>query len=140
MTQFKIESLLKWHNTFMKIAGIISNHSYAKRSKVGAILVKDKRIISIGYNGTPHGFNNTCEMKNETKKEVLHAESNCITKCAKSNESSENSILYVTLSPCIECAKLIIQSGIKEVYFKEKYRDDSGLKLLLKAKIKYYEV
>lgn len=129
-----------WNLTFIKIAELVSYHSYAKRNKVGAILIKDNRIISIGYNGTPHGFDNNCELNNRTKPEVLHAESNCITKCAKSNESSNNSILYVTLSPCIECAKLIIQSGIKKVYFKKKYRDNSGLMLLKAAKIKYYEI
>lgn len=129
-----------WHKTFLKVAELISYHSKAKNNKVGCVLVKDGKIISIGYNGTPHGFSNICEIKGVTKKEVLHAESNCISKCAKSNESSDNSILYVTLSPCIECAKLIIQSGIKEVYFLQKYRDELGLKLLKKAKIKYYEV
>jgi dCMP deaminase len=129
-----------WHKTFLEIAKLISYHSKAKNNKVGCVLVKDNKIISIGYNGTPHGFSNICEINGVTKKEVLHAESNCISKCAKSTESSYNSILYVTLSPCIECAKLIIQSGIKEVYFFEQYRDDAGLKLLKKANIKYYKV
>ena len=129
-----------WDNSFIDIAFIISKHSHAKRKKVGAILVKDNRIISIGYNGTPTGFKNKCEIKNKTKINVLHAESNCITKCAKSNENSNGAILYVTVSPCIECAKLIIQSGIVAVYFKEKYRKKSGLKLLKKAKINCNEI
>ena len=108
--------------------------------KVGAILVKQNRIISIGYNGTPSGFDNICEIDGLTKMEVLHAESNCISKCARSNENTEGSDMYVTLSPCVECAKLIIQCGISNVYFKYKYRDISGLELLKKAKIKYYEI
>lgn len=129
-----------WHNTYIKIAELISFHSKAEKKKVGAILVKDKRIISIGINGTPSGFDNTCEIDGVTKREVLHAESNCISKCAKSNESSEGSVLYTTVSPCFECAKLIIQCGIIEVYYKEKYHDLTGLDLLTKANIKVYEV
>lgn len=126
------------HKSYIQICDIIANESKANRYKVGAILVKDGNIISMGYNGTPNGFDNECEDENgNTKVEVLHAESNAITKCAKSTKSSENSILYCTLSPCVECAKLIIQSGIKEVYFKEFYRDRKGLILLLKANIKY---
>ena len=129
-----------WNETYMNIAKIISKHSYCNRKKVGAILVKKNRIISIGYNGTPHGFDNTCEIKNKTKKEVIHAESNAISKCAKSNENTSNAILYTTLSPCIECAKLIIQCGIKKVYYNEKYEKVDGLKLLKKAKIKYEKI
>lgn len=127
----------RWHGTFLHIAHLIGQHSYCERSKVGAILVKDNRIISIGYNGTPSGFDNTCEIDGVTKPEVLHAESNTISKCARSTESSEGSILYVTLSPCLECAKLIIQSGIKEVYYNDAYRDTKGLELLTKAGIKH---
>lgn len=127
-----------WHKTYLEIAQLIGNHSYAERKKVGAIIVKAGRIISTGYNGTPSGFDNICEVNGTTKPEVLHAESNAIAKCAKSVESSEGSVLYVTLSPCFECCKLIIQSGIKEVYFSEMYRDPSGLELLSKANI-YYE-
>ena len=104
---------IKWHKTYLKIAELIGNHSYAERKKVGAILVKDSRIISTGFNGTPSGFDNTCEtFSGGTKKEVLHAESNAIAKCARSVESAEGSILYTTLSPCFNCAKLVIQSGI----------------------------
>lgn len=126
------------HKSYIQICDIIANESKANRYKVGAILVKDGNIISMGYNGTPNGFDNCCEDEDgNTKAEVLHTESNAITKCAKSTKSSENSILYCTLSPCVECAKLIIQSGIKEVYFKEFYRDTKGLILLSKANIKY---
>lgn len=131
---------MNWHNTYMGIAELISKHSYAERKKVGAILVKNNTIISIGYNGTPSGFDNICEENNITKQEVLHAESNCISKCAKSTESTKDSIMYVTLSPCFECAKLIIQCGISEVYYKHKYRDISGIQLLKKANINCYEI
>ena len=135
-------TLLKnsWHVTYLKIAELIGEHSKAERKKVGAILVKAGRIISTGYNGTPSGFDNNCEENGKTKPEVLHAESNAIAKCARSTESSEGSVLYVTLSPCLECAKLIIQCGIKEVYFSELYRNTDGLDLLKKAKIKYEQV
>jgi dCMP deaminase len=115
---------------YLSIAVAVSKASYCERSKVGAIIVKDDNIISFGYNGTPSGFNNCCEIDGVTIKEVLHAESNAITKCAKSFYSSNDSIMFCTLSPCFDCAKLIIQSGIRSVYFIEKYRDDSGLKLL----------
>lgn len=128
------------HGMFMQIALTVSNRSHAKRLKVGAVLVKDLRIISYGWNGMPTGHTNECETNNVTKPEVIHAEFNCIAKCAKSTESTEGSILYVTLSPCVECAKLIIQSGIKEVYYVEKYRDPSGIKLLKKSKIKCHEI
>ena len=98
---------------YLSMAKIWAENSYCERRKVGALLVKDKMIISDGYNGTPSGFENICEDENDkTKAYVLHAEANAITKVAKSNNSSENSTLYVTSSPCIECAKLIIQSGI----------------------------
>jgi dCMP deaminase len=130
---------MNWHNTYLEIAELIGRHSKAERNKVGAILVKSNRIISIGFNGTPSGFDNACEIENITKPEVLHAESNCISKCAKSTESSEGATLYVTLSPCFECAKLIIQCGIKEVYFTKKYRKDDGIELLKKANISCYE-
>lgn len=133
-----MELLLKmdWNKTYIDIANSISKHSKAERKKVGAVLVKENRIISVGYNGTPSGFDNVCEENNVTKPEVIHAESNCIVKCARSNENSDGSVLYVTLSPCLECAKLIIQSGIKEIYYQELYRDLSGIELLNKAKIK----
>lgn len=120
---------------YLSIATEISKASYCTRSKVGAIIVKDDNIISFGYNGTPSGFENVCEIDNETKPEVLHAESNAITKCAKSFYSSKDATMYCTLSPCFECAKLIIQSGIAKVYYLKNYRDLSGIELLKKAKI-----
>lgn len=150
----------------MRTAENYAQQSSARRLKVGAILVKDDRIISIGYNGMPEGWDNNCEIEvfsqfdNDlvenkdtieetypyvdkqgnryrliTKPEVLHAEANAITKVARSSESSENSILFVTHAPCIECAKLIHQSGVKEVYFKNYYRSDAGLKFLEKSGI-----
>jgi dCMP deaminase len=121
---------------YLKMAQIWAENSYCKRRKVGAILVKDKMIISDGYNGTPSGFENICEDENDvTKPYVLHAEANAITKVAKSNNSSEGATLYVTSSPCLECAKLIIQAGIKRVVFTEKYRIEDGLKLLQRVGI-----
>lgn len=121
---------------YLKMAKVWAENSYCVRKKVGALLVKDKMIISDGYNGTPEGFENVCEDDNNTTKPyVLHAEANAITKVAKSNNSALGSTLYVTTSPCVECSKLIIQSGIKRVVFCEKYRDTSGLELLEKADI-----
>lgn len=121
---------------YLRMARIWSENSYCERLKVGALIVKDKMIISDGYNGTPSGFDNTCEdANNVTKTCVLHAEANAITKIARSFNSSDGATLYVTASPCIECAKLIIQAGIKRVVFAEKYRSDDGLELLKKAHI-----
>jgi len=121
---------------YLRMAKIWAENSYCKRRKVGAILVKDKMIISDGYNGTPAGFENICEDENnKTKDYVLHAEANAITKVAKSNNSSDGATLYITTSPCIECSKLIIQSGIKRVVFSEDYRISSGLDLLKRAGI-----
>ncbi len=126
---------------YMRIAYIWAQNSYCKRKKVGAIIVKNKMIISDGYNGTPSGFENVCEDENfKTKPYVLHAEANAITKVAKSNYSSEGATLYVTTSPCMECSKLIIQSGIKRVVFAEKYHDTSGLDLLKKVGIEIEQV
>jgi len=120
----------------MKVAYQFAELSYAERKKVGAIIVKNKQIISFGYNGTPNGFDNCCEAdKNTTKKEVLHAESNAISKVAQSTISSSGATLYVTMSPCFDCSKLIIQSGIKKVYYCETYRDMTGIELLKKANI-----
>ena len=113
------------------MARIWSENSYCTRRKVGALLVKDKMIISDGYNGTPSGFPNICEdSDNRTFPYVLHAEANAITKVAKSNNSSEGSTLYVTDSPCIECAKLIIQAGIKRVVYSKLYRVTDGIDLM----------
>ncbi len=121
---------------YLRMAKIWSENSYCKRRQVGAIIVKDKMIISDGYNGTPAGFENNCEDENNNSKAyVLHAEANAITKVAKSNNSSEGSTLYVTTSPCMECSKLIIQSGIIRVIFAEKYRITTGIDLLEKANI-----
>lgn len=155
-------------NAFMRTAEVFSELSHARRLHVGAIIVKDDRIISIGYNGMPAGWDNNCEdivydtgaggwispeefeamypytEYNEdadesyryglkTKPEVLHAESNAIAKLAKSTESGDNGTLFVTHSPCLDCAKLIYQTGIKRVYYKESYRDDSGINFLIKS-------
>lgn len=120
---------------YLRMARIWAENSYCKRRQVGALVVKEKTIISDGYNGTPSGFENVCEEDNVTKPYVLHAEANAITKLARSNNNSEGSTLYVTASPCIECAKLIIQSGIKRVVYAEKYRLDEGIQLLKRAGI-----
>jgi dCMP deaminase len=121
---------------YLRMARIWSENSYCTRRKVGALIVKDKMIISDGYNGTPSGFENVCELEDDTTKGyVLHAEANAITKIAKSGNSSDGATLYVTTSPCLECAKLIIQSGIKRVVYSEKYRIDDGIKLLERAGI-----
>ena len=119
---------------YLRMARIWAENSYCSRRKVGAIIVKDKMIISDGYNGTPSGFENVCEDETGvTKPYVLHAEANAITKVARSNNSSDGATLYVTASPCLECAKLIIQSGIKRVVFNELYRISAGIELLERA-------
>lgn len=121
---------------YLRMARIWAENSYCKRRKVGALVVKDKMIISDGYNGTPSGFENVCEDENNlTKPYVLHAEANAITKLARSSNNSDGSTLYVTASPCIECSKLIIQSGIKRVVYGEKYRLEDGIELLKRADI-----
>lgn len=124
---------------YMRMARIWAENSYCIRRKVGALLVKDKMIISDGYNGTPSGFENNCEdAQNISLPYVLHAEANAITKVARSNNSSEGATLYVTASPCMECAKLIIQSGIKRVVYGEKYRIMDGIELLQRAGIEVF--
>ncbi len=121
---------------YMRMARIWAENSYCKRRQVGSLIVKNKMIISDGYNGTPSGFENICEDNNGvTIPYVLHAEANAITKIARSSNSSEGATMYVTASPCIECAKLIIQAGIKRVVYGEKYRLEDGLELLKKAGI-----
>jgi dCMP deaminase len=121
---------------YLRMATIWAENSYCKRRQVGALIVKDKMIISDGYNGTPSGFENVCEDETGTTKPyVLHAEANAITKIACSNNNSKDATLYVTASPCIECAKLIIQAGIRRVVFSEKYRLSDGIELLEKAMI-----
>lgn len=155
----KIKQRLKYR--YMEMAKIWSKNSYAVRKKVGAIIVKDGQIISDGYNGTPYGFENECEIIEpcnvskekctslfgvqncelcpyhivKTKPYVLHAEANAILKVARSNNSTEGATLFCTMSPCLECAKLIIQAGIVEVYYDEEYHDKSGIELLKRAKI-----
>ena len=119
---------------YLRMARIWADNSYCKRRQVGALVVKDKMIISDGYNGTPSGFENICEDESGvTKPYVLHAEANAITKLARSGNNSEGSTLYVTASPCIECAKLIIQAGIRRVVYAEKYRLTDGIDLLTRA-------
>lgn len=115
---------------YMEIAQVVAKQSYCEKRKVGAVIVKGNTIIGLGYNGTPSGRDNCCEIDGNTKPEVLHAESNAIAKVACSTLSSEGSTLYVTCSPCMECAKLIIQSKICRIVYLEKYRDTSGLDLL----------
>lgn len=130
--QDKKQDLLDYR--YLRMARIWAENSYCQRRQVGALVVKNKMIISDGYNGTPSGFDNVCE-DNEgvTYPYVLHAEANAITKLARSNNNSDGSTLYVTASPCIECAKLIIQAGIKRVVYAEKYRLEDGIDLLRKA-------
>lgn len=121
---------------YMRMARTWSENSYCERRKVGALLVKDQMIISDGYNGTPSGFENHCEDDNNTSLPyVLHAEANAITKVARSHNSSDGATLYVTTSPCMECSKLIIQSGIKRVVYGEMYRIMDGVELLRRAGI-----
>ncbi len=126
---------------YIEMAQIWAKNSYCKRRQVGALIVKEKMIISDGYNGTPSGFENICEDENfETKPYVLHAEANAITKVAKSNNSSENATLYVTTSPCLECAKLIIQSGISRVVYTERKETNDGIPLLERARIEVVQI
>lgn len=128
---------------YARMAQIWAENSYCVRRKVGALVVKDNMIISDGYNGTPTGFENICEDENNISKPyVLHAEANAITKLARSSNSSDGATLYVTASPCIECAKLIIQSGIKRVIYTEKYRLTDGIELLERAgiEVKYLDL
>ncbi len=126
----------KFDKAYLDMAAVWARNSYCRRRQVGALLVKDRMIISDGYNGTPSGFENVCEDENGvTKPYVLHAEANAITKVAKSGNSSEGATLYVTASPCLECSKLIIQAGIKRVVYKDSYRLADGIELLERAGI-----
>lgn len=120
---------------YLAMARIWAQNSYCKRRQVGALLVKDKMIISDEYNGTPSGFENDCEDDDKTKPYVLHAEANAITKVACSNNSSQGATMYITASPCIECAKLIIQAGIRRVVYSDEYRSTEGVELLRRAGI-----
>jgi len=126
----KLDHSEKKHKLYLDIVKRIAEESYCKRLKVGALIVKDGNIISFGYNGTPTGMPNICEEDNVTLPYVLHAESNAITKACKSPISTEGATLYLTHSCCVECAKLIIQSGIKKVYYIQRYRDLNGVNLL----------
>ena len=136
MAASNIEKQLKLDERYLRMATVWAENSYCTRRQVGALLVKDKMIISDGYNGTPSGFENVCEDENnKTKPYVLHAEANAISKVAKSNNSSDGATLYVTSSPCLECSKLIIQAGIKRVVFSEQYHMNDGVELLKRAKV-----
>ena len=129
------QSLLDYR--YLRMARIWAENSYCRRRQVGALVVKDKMIISDGYNGTPSGFENICEDESGTTfPYVLHAEANAITKLARSSNNSDGATLYVTASPCIECSKLIIQAGIRRVVYAEKYRLTDGVDLLEKAGVK----
>ena len=128
------KKLHKYDKAYLRIASEWSQLSYCKRKQVGAIIVRDRMIISDGYNGTPSGFENCCEDEEGlTQWYVLHAEANAILKVARSTQTCEGATLYITLSPCKECSKLIHQSGIKRVVYQKGYRDDSGLQFLIKA-------
>lgn len=131
-----IEKQLLLDLRYLRMARIWAKNSYCKRRQVGALVVKDKMIISDGYNGTPSGFENICEDENNlTKPYVLHAEANAITKLARSSNNSDRATLYVTAAPCLECSKLIIQAGIKRVVYGEEYRLEDGINLLRRANI-----
>lgn len=131
----------KFDHSYLQMAAIWARNSYCKRRQVGALLVKDRMIISDGYNGTPSGFENQCEDGNGvTKPYVLHAEANAITKVAKSGNSSKDATLYVTASPCLECAKLIIQAGIRRVVYRDEYRLTDGVDLLKRAGIEVEKI
>jgi len=142
--------ITRYDLVYMKMASEWGQLSNARRKKVGALLVKNYTIIADGYNGTPSGFENECEnplfdadgnfLDYETKWYVLHAESNALAKVAKSTQSSEGSTLYVTMSPCRECSKLILQAGIKRVVYSESYRDSAGLDLLKKAGVDVVQI
>ena len=131
----------KFDDKYMQMAAIWATNSYCKRRQVGALIVKDRMIISDGYNGTPSGFENICEDENGvTKPYVLHAEANAISKVAKSGNSAEGATLYVTASPCMECAKLIIQSGIRRVVYRDEYRLTDSIDLLRRAGVEVEKI
>ena len=130
------EKQIRLDKRYLEMAQVWAQNSYCQRRQVGALIVKEKMIISDGYNGTPSGFENVCEDESgKTKAYVLHAEANAITKVAKSNNSSAGATLYVTSSPCVECAKLIIQAGIKRVVYCDEYHTLDGIELLKRANI-----
>lgn len=128
------EKQLQYDQAYIQMASVWGQLSYCERKKVGALIVKDRMIISDGYNGTPSGFENVCEDEDHyTKWYVLHAEANAILKVASSTQSCRGATLYITLSPCRECSKLIHQAGIKRVVYRDAYKDLSGVNFLLKA-------
>ncbi|WP_282630310.1 deoxycytidylate deaminase [Empedobacter sedimenti] len=130
------EKQLRYDKAYLRMAYEWANLSYCQRKKVGAIIVKNRMIISDGYNGTPSGFENNCEdEEGNTKWHVLHAEANAILKCATSTQSAEGATLYITLSPCKDCSKLILQAGIKRIVYIQQYKDSSGLEFLEKTGI-----
>lgn len=142
---------LRMIKAHLDVAARYSELSHARRLKVGAIVVKDDRIISIGYNGTPEGWDNNCEYEHysignpndfelKTRPEVLHAEENAIAKLARSHESGKDAVMFITHAPCMQCAKLIYGAGIRQVYFKDIYRDDAGLKFLQKCNVQVIQV
>ena len=126
----------KFLDLYMKLAEETSKLSYAERLKVGSVIVKDHRAISLGYNGMPSGWDNTCEHEGKTKDEVIHAEANAIIKLARDGESGRGASMFLTHAPCIHCAKMIYGAGIVDVYYKEEYRDTSGIKFLENCKVK----
>ena len=130
----------KFIEAYMDVAERFAQLSSAVRLQVGAIVVKDDRIISIGYNGMPTGWTNECEHENKTKPEVIHAESNAISKLARGTESGDGASIFITHSPCMDCAKLIYQSGIAAVYYKESYRSTQGIDFLEKSDIEVIKV
>ena len=131
----------KFDARYLEMAEVWARNSYCKRRQVGALIVKDRMIISDGYNGTPSGFENVCEDENGvTKPYVLHAEANAISKVAKSGNSADGATLYVTASPCVECAKLIIQSGIRRVVYRDEYRLTDGIDLLRRAGVEVEKI
>ena len=139
--QYNKEKQLRYDSAYLKMALEWAKLSYCKRKQVGALIVKDKMIISDGYNGAPTGFDNCCEDENEkTHWYVLHAEANAMMKVAKSTHNSNGATLYITLSPCKECSKLILQAGIKRVVFIHIYKDDSGLDFLKEAGIELTQI
>jgi dCMP deaminase len=131
----------QFDRSYLEMAAVWAKNSYCKRRQVGALLVKDRMIISDGYNGTPAGFENICEdEEGHTKPYVLHAEANAITKVAKSGNNSKGATMYVTTAPCLECAKLIIQAGITRLVYKDDYRISDGIDLLRRAGIEIVNI
>ena len=131
----------KYIDAHIKVAEIYASLSTAKRLQVGAIVVKDNRVISIGYNGMPSGWDNNCEDINfKTRPEVLHAETNAIAKLARSNENGLNATMFITHAPCLDCAKLIYQSGISNVYYRNAYRESTGVEFLLKSGVEVEQI